>query len=350
MQATPKTNVDTSLCLPLNAAGATLARTGGKGLNLTKLAQAGFPVPGGFIVTTDGYDAFVNGAGLAGWMAEEVAAIDATHPDALAALSDRIRARFRESVLPPALAETIRSTYASLGRPKVAVRSSATAEDLPDFSFAGQQDTFLNVLGDDALLDAVRECWSSLWTARAIGYRARNSIDQSAVSLAVVVQEMVQSEVSGVLFTANPLSGRRTETVIDATLGLGEALVSGLVQPDHYVTETASGRILEKRLGAKATIIRGVAGGGTVTEAADARGQQALSDKAIAAVTALGKRVADFYASPQDLEWAYAIVTVGQPRRCQGCFKSSSASSSWSEFFREGKRAVRRARRSASRA
>ena len=306
MQATPTTKVDTSLCLPLNAPGATLAATGGKGLNLTKLAQAGFPVPGGLIVTTAGYDAFVTGAGLDGWMAGEVAAMDSSNPDALAALSQRIRARFRESAIPSALAETIRSAYASLGRPKVAVRSSATAEDLPDFSFAGQQDTFLNVLGDDALWDAVRECWSSLWTARAIGYRARNGIDQSAVSLAVVVQEMVQSEVSGVLFTANPLSGRRTETVIDATFGLGEALVAGLVQPDHYVTETASGRIIEKRLGAKATVIRGVAGGGTVTEAADAGGQQALSDDAIAAVTALGKRVADFYASPQDIEWGYA--------------------------------------------
>ncbi|MBI3957992.1 MAG: phosphoenolpyruvate synthase [Chloroflexi bacterium] len=303
---TPTAEIDTHLCLPLDAAGATLARTGGKGLNLMKLAQAGFPVPGGFIVTTGGYDAFVTGAGLAGWMAGEVAVIDTGDPDSLAALSDRIRTRFRESAVPPTLAETIRAAYASLGGPKVAVRSSATAEDLPDFSFAGQQDTFLNVLGDDALLAAVVECWSSLWTARAIGYRARNGIDQSAVSLAVVVQEMVQSEVSGVLFTANPLTGRRTETVIDATLGLGEALVAGLVQPDHYVTETATGRVIEKRLGAKATIIRGVDGGGTVTEAADARDRQALSDDAIAAVTALGKRVADFYASPQDIEWGYA--------------------------------------------
>ena len=294
------------VCLPLHDPGATLARTGGKGLNLTRLAQAGFPVPGGFVVTTEGYNAFVEGAGLAGWMAQEAAAMDAGNPDALAALSDRIRARFRQNAMPPALAETIRAAYADMGRPRVAVRSSATAEDLPDFSFAGQQDTFLNVLGDDALLAAVVECWSSLWTARAIGYRARNGIDQSAVSLAVVVQQMVQSEVSGVLFTANPLNGRRTETVIDATLGLGEALVAGLVEPDHYVTETATGRIIEKKLGAKATVIRGMEGGGTLTESVDARGQQALGDEAIAAVTALGKRVADFYGSPQDIEWGYA--------------------------------------------
>lgn len=302
------TEAENTLCLPLTAPGATLATTGGKGLNLAKLAQAGFPVPGGFIVTTAGYDAFVDGAGLAGWMAGEVAAIDAGDPESLNALSERIRARFRESTIPPELAETIRSAYAELGQPKVAVRSSATAEDLPDFSFAGQQDTFLNVLGDDPLLDAVRECWSSLWTARAIGYRARNGIDQSAVSLAVVVQAMVQSDTSGVLFTANPLTGRRTETVIDAIYGLGEALVSGQVEPDHYIVETATGRILDKQLGAKATVIRGVDGGGTVTETenADVGNQQALSDETIREVTALGKRVADFYGSPQDIEWGYA--------------------------------------------
>jgi phosphohistidine swiveling domain-containing protein len=305
MQAT-MTETENTLCLSLNAPGATLAATGGKGLNLTKLAQAGFPVPGGFIVTTDGYEAFVTGAGLAGWMASEVAAIDAGDPESLNALSGRIRARFRESEMPAELAEAICSAYAEMGQPKVAVRSSATAEDLPDFSFAGQQDTFLNVLGDDGLLDAVRECWSSLWTARAIGYRARNGIDQSAVSLAVVVEEMVQSDTSGVLFTANPLTGRRTETVIDAIYGLGEALVSGQVEPDHYTVETATGRIVEKQLGAKATVIRGVDGGGTVTESADAHDEQALSDEAIREVTGLGKRVADFYGSPQDIEWGYA--------------------------------------------
>ncbi|RLT33583.1 MAG: phosphoenolpyruvate synthase, partial [Chloroflexi bacterium] len=306
MQTIAAVEVKNTLCLPLNAPGATLASTGGKGLNLTKLAQAGFPVPGGFIVTTGGYDAFVNDAGLAGWMADEVAAIDARDPESLNALSDRIRARFRESAMPPALADTIRAAYAALGKPKVAVRSSATAEDLPDFSFAGQQDTFLNVLGDDALLGAVRECWSSLWTARAIGYRARNGIDQSAVSLAVVVQAMVQSDTSGVLFTANPLTGRRTETVVDAIYGLGEALVSGQVEPDHYIVETATGRIVAKLLGAKATVIRGAEGGGTLTQSADAGSQQALSDDEIRQVTALGKRVTDFYGSPQDIEWGYA--------------------------------------------
>ena len=142
----------------------------------------------------------------------------------------------------------------------MAVRSSATAEDLPEMSFAGQQDTFLNVQGLDALAAAVVRCWSSLWTARAIAYRARVGLPQDQVALAVVVQVMAPATASGVLFTANPLSGLRTETVIDATLGLGEALVSGQVEPDHYVVDTVTCAIMQKRLGAKSDSDRGQGG------------------------------------------------------------------------------------------
>ena len=173
-------------------------------------------------------------------------------------------------------------------------------------SFAGQQDTFLNVQGDEELLTAMAACWSSLWTARAIGYRARNGIDQSSAAMAVVVQEMVQSETSGVLFTANPLSGRRAETVIDATFGLGQALVSGQVEPDHYVVESSSGRILEKRLGAKATVFRGTDGGGITTIEEENSQWQALLDSQIGLLTETGQRVAALFNSPQDIEWAYA--------------------------------------------
>ena len=170
--------------------------------------------------------------------------------------------------MPASLEQAIREAYARLdagpvaqpGLPAVAVRSSATAEDLPDLSFAGQQDTYLNIIGAQALLQAVIDCWSSLWTARAIGYRARNGIPQQDLALAVVVQQMVQSEASGVLFTANPLTGVRAETVIDATLGLGEALVSGQVEPDQYVVDTTRQVVAAKRLGAKALAIRPQAG------------------------------------------------------------------------------------------
>ena len=295
-----------SICVPLNTPDPSLSTVGGKALNLVRLTCAGFPVPNGFIVTTDGYNHHIDKAGLTGWMAAEASAIDAADPVALSALSDILRARLRAEDIPENVAAQIRSAYSGQGRPPVAVRSSATAEDLPGMSFAGQQDTFLNVVGDEALLRAVVECWSSLWTARAIAYRTRNNIDHAAVSLAVVVQEMVQSDTSGVLYTANPLTGRRDETVIDATFGLGEALVSGQVEPDHYVVETDSGKILQKQLGAKATVVRGLAGGGVEETEDERRSEQALPDEHIVRLTELGKRVADLYGEPQDIEWAIA--------------------------------------------
>ena len=209
--------------------------------------------------------------------------------------------------MPADLAEQIMEAYAALGRPAVAVRSSATAEDLPEMSFAGQQDTYLNVVGADALLEAVVACWSSLWTARAISYRERNGVAHVDVALAVVVQQMIESEASGVLFTANPLTGLRAETVIDATVGLGEALVSGQVEPDHIVVETATGQIVNRTLGAKALSVRSRPGGGTMTTPEDTATAPALSDPQILALAALGQQVSALYDdTPQDIEWALA--------------------------------------------
>ncbi|HNB54749.1 MAG TPA: PEP/pyruvate-binding domain-containing protein, partial [Anaerolineales bacterium] len=187
----------------------------------------------------------------------------------------------------------------------IAVRSSATAEDLPDLSFAGQQDTYLNVLGTEQLLDAVRACWGSLWTARAIGYRMRNHIPHEETALAVVVQMMVPSEVSGVLFTANPLTGARDETVIDATFGLGEALVSGQVEPDHFIV-SQTGDIKAITLGAKQTATRGKVGGGVENIPESAAEQQTLPDATVRQLTMLGQQIQKEYGSPQDIEWALA--------------------------------------------
>jgi phosphoenolpyruvate synthase/pyruvate phosphate dikinase len=280
-----------------------IASAGGKGANLTRLAQAGFPVPPGFIVATTAYNAFVATNELAAWILD---AVDSAPPDdsqALETLSAAIHARFAEAHVPPDIASAIDDAYAALGSPPVAVRSSATAEDLPGVSFAGQQDTYLNVVGEKALLKAVIDCWSSLWTARAISYRARSGFSHADVSLAIVVQEMVDSQTSGVLFTANPLTGRRTETVIEATLGLGEALVSGQVDPDHYLVDE-TGRVREKTLGIKALAIHAREGGGTVAVEEDAAKHQALPDEAILELSQLGQRVADFFGAPQDIEWA----------------------------------------------
>jgi len=290
--------------LPLDAGQATLENVGGKGLNLSRLLRAGFPVPPGFIVSTAAYDAFVRANRLVEMILNVVQATPTDDPGALEAASRTIRTRFSSNPLPASLIDALNAAYVDLGQPLVAVRSSATAEDLPGLSFAGQQDTFLNVVGVEALQRTVIDCWSSLWTARAIGYRARSGIDQENVSLAVIVQEMVPSETSGVLFTANPLTGKRTETVIDATFGLGEALVSGQVEPDHYVVDAFGDRILSRALGRKATVIRGQEGGGTVALQQDAADRQALPDAQILELAQLGRRVAGLFGAPQDIEWA----------------------------------------------
>jgi len=199
---------------------------GGKGANLGALIGAGMPVPPGFVITTGASRAFEEANALERTIHGVLGATKMDDPASLEVASSHIRAGFQSGVIPPGLASEIRNAYAALSTPQVAipvaVRSSATAEDLPDLSFAGQQDTFLNIVGEEALLLAMVRCWSSLWTARAIGYRARNGIPQGEVMLAVVVQQMVSSEASGVLFTAKSLTGNRFETVIDATLGLGE--------------------------------------------------------------------------------------------------------------------------------
>src|SRR5512138_2916380 len=251
------------LILPFTSPEATLESAGGKGLNLVRLTRAGFAVPRGFIISTDAYREFVETNRLLPVIQSAVTNVSAEDAEALERASLPIRAAFSAGKMPEGIESAIRAAYADL-RPQtmddgpssvvhrpspVAVRSSATAEDLPDLSFAGQQDTYLNVIGGEPLLQAVIDCWSSLWTARALGYRIRNGIDHQEAALAVIVQEMVQSESSGVLFTANPLTGLRSESVIDATLGLGEALVSGQVEPDHYVVDTLHKKMITKTLG-----------------------------------------------------------------------------------------------------
>jgi pyruvate,water dikinase len=293
--------------LPLNSTQATaFQRAGGKGANLALLAVEGLPVPPGFLIDTDAYRAYVAHNDLDRFILSTLDGPDTAEPATLEAASTAIRDRFAAGTLPQGLGADLRAAYGAQGSTPVAVRSSATAEDLPDLSFAGQQDTYLNVVGEEALLEAVVNCWSSLWTARAIGYRARNGIPHEDLALAVIVQEMVPSEAAGVLFTANPLDGKRTDMVVEATFGLGEALVSGQVEPDHYRVVAASGRIPEKSLGSKALSIRGQEGGGTVTQAEDAASRQALPDEAIVDLARLGHRVAQLLGAPQDVEWAWA--------------------------------------------
>jgi len=215
------------MILPFTSPEIALETAGGKGANLGRLARAGFEVPPGFIIATGSYRDYLEANRLAEKIHSALAQISADDAATLDRASQTIRAAFSQGHIPDDVADSIRQAYSALDpqskienhQSAVAVRSSATTEDLPDLSFAGQQDTYLNLVGPEQVLRAVVDCWSSLWTARAIGYRIRNNIPQDDVSLAVVVQQMVQSESSGVLFTASPLTGRRSESVIDATLG-----------------------------------------------------------------------------------------------------------------------------------
>src|ERR671917_1714651 len=248
-------NGDPGLILPFTAIDrGALAVAGGKAANLGELVRAGFPVPAGFCVTTAAYDLVAADAGLE----PTLATLAGTRPEdtaRLAGLAGEARSHLSDAIVPDFLAQAIAEAYEGLGDGEpvpVAVRSSATAEDLPQASFAGQQDTYLNVIGVESLLDAVRNCWASLWTDRAVSYRATNGIDPHSVRLAVAVQRMVDASVAGVLFTANPVTGKRRQAVIDASPGLGEAVVSGMVNPDHFVANTATGEIIvERRLGDK---------------------------------------------------------------------------------------------------
>ncbi|MEU7985534.1 PEP/pyruvate-binding domain-containing protein [Streptosporangium canum] len=275
-----------------------LPLVGGKAANLGVLTTAGLPVPPGLCVTTEAYRRVTEQAGL-----EEVLDALAVTAAGETRAPHELAGRARELVLSAPVPADIADAVRRSAHGPVAVRSSATAEDLPHASFAGQQDTYLNVIGADAVLDAVRRCWASLWSDRAVAYRAANGIDHRAVLAAVVIQEMVQSEVAGVMFTANPVTGRRREAVIDASPGLGEAVVSGAVNPDHFVVDTATGRITERRLGDKRLAVRSLPGGGVEHIETGMEGA-CVTDAQIRALAELGGRVEDHYGSPQDTEWA----------------------------------------------
>src|SRR6476661_7243141 len=301
-QRTPTDDGSGGLVLDLAQLNAgMLALVGGKAANLGELLSAGLPVPEGFCLTTAAYRQAIGATdALLPPLAGVYAALGdgdgdgagGASPD-VAELAGTARAAILAAPIPAGVAKAVEQAYTALGPDvPVAVRSSATAEDLPFASFAGQQDTYLNVVGTAAVLDAVRRCWASLWTDRATAYRASLGIDPATVALAVVVQRMVDAETAGVMFTANPVTGSRRQAVIDASPGLGEAVVSGAVNPDHLVVDAASGAILQRRLGDKRLAVRSLAGGGTESvELADGSEQACLTDDQAAALAALGAQV-----------------------------------------------------------
>ncbi|PGF15258.1 phosphoenolpyruvate synthase [Natrinema sp. CBA1119] len=282
-----------------------LETVGGKGASLGELTGAGLPVPPGFVVTAGTYRSFIEEAEID---EELFAAVDVDVDDsaALADAADRAQELILETPFPDELQTEILESYHEVGNGEafVAVRSSATAEDLPDASFAGQQETFLNVT-EEALLDRVRECWASLFTQRAIYYRQEQGFDHSAVNIAVVVQQMVDAEKSGVMFTSHPSTGDAT-MIIEAAWGLGEAVVSGAVSPDNYVIDRDD-RSMDVTIAEKKVMHeKDEATGQTIEREVpeDKRTQRVVSDDEIDALMDLGERVEDHYGEPQDVEWA----------------------------------------------
>ena len=283
-----------------------IALAGGKGANLGELIRARFPVPEGFVITTRAYDLLFRSNGLDAAVPEILSSHPRDDLSATAETSRKIRTALQNAFFPEPVATAILKAYDRLGGPAVAVRSSATAEDLPTATFAGQQETILNVIGEQALLEAVRACWNSLWSERAILYRTRQQVDQASVKLAVVVQKMVQADIAGVMFTANPISGETEELVIDANPGLGEAVVSGLATPDHYILEKHSLHVKAQEAGRREIIVRSKMGGATEQIApTKADLNIALSAAALRNLAKLGVQVERHFGTPQDIEWAW---------------------------------------------
>ncbi|HSR20720.1 MAG TPA: PEP/pyruvate-binding domain-containing protein [Anaerolineales bacterium] len=305
--------------LPLSDERATLESVGGKGLSLAKLSRAGLPVPDGFHITTEAYRRFVDFNQLQPRLLAALQPVDSARPDSLDQASSAIGELFSAARIPEDLASAIRDACVQLAaggqesrlEQPVAVRSSATAEDLPGASFAGQQESYLNLRGSQEVLAAVQKCWASLWTARAIAYRARQGIPPEAVALAVVVQQLVPAEASGVMFTANPINGRRQEIMITAAWGLGEAIVSGAVTPDTWIIDNGTAAVLRRETAQKLRMtVRTESGTRLARVPGKLKKKPVLSDARAAELARLGARIEQLYAMPMDIEWTLLDGTL----------------------------------------
>jgi len=295
-----------------------LAQAGGKGANLGELSRiAGIQVPGGFCMTTAAYQEVITGNETFNALLTGLSVLKADNQKAIRETSAKIRAVIENMPIPKEMADEIRTRLAGFDKMDAfAIRSSATAEDMPTASFAGQQDTYLNIIGEQAILKHISRCWASLFTDRAVTYRLQNGFDHRQVQLAVVVQRMVFPQVAGILFTADPVTGNRKVSTIDASFGLGEALVSGLVNADVY--QVQSGQITGKKISTKKLAIYAAKEGGTREQELDS-GQQnkpALTDEQILHLEQTGREIEAHFGMPQDIEWCLAdnVLSVVQSR------------------------------------
>ena len=283
---------------------------GGKGANLGEMTRANIPVPPGFIVTAHAYFDFLQRTKITDKIRELLKPLDSNDSKQLQQIAGEVKQVILNAAFPPDLASEIKEAYAKMGKGLVAVRSSATAEDLPEASFAGQQRTFLNVQGEEELVTAVQGCWASLFEPRAIFYREHQGFDHFKVGIAVPIQKMVQSQSSGVMFTLEPVTSDRSKIIIEAVFGLGEAIVGGEVNPDLYIVDKEGLKISTKKIGAQEwKLVRNPASGDKeaniqVPLPPSSQSQQKISDDDIIHLAKLGKQIEDHYQFPQDIEWA----------------------------------------------
>src|ERR671916_2854916 len=282
-----------------------VAVVGGKGAHLGELSRIeGIRVPAGFCVTTDAFRRIMTEAPSIDYPLDRLSRLKSDDREAIRALSAEIRRTLQGIAIPDDLAAAITRALTRLGEQAAyAVRSSATAEDLPTASFAGQQDTYLNVVGPAAILQHVSRCWASLFTERAVTYRLRNGLDHRKVHMAVVVQQMVFPQAAGILFTVDPITGNRKVASVEASFGLGAALVSGLVNADVY--NVRDGEVVAKAVATKQLAIHASPAGGTQKQAIDPelRDQPALTDALVVRLAQLGRRIEAHFGRPQDIEW-----------------------------------------------
>jgi len=283
---------------------------GGKGANLGEMTRANIPVPPGFIVTAHAYFDFLQRTKITDKIRELLKPLDSNDSKQLQQIAGEVKQVILNAAFPPDLASEIKEAYVKMGKGLVAVRSSATAEDLPEASFAGQQRTFLNVQGEEEVVAAVQGCWASLFEPRAIFYREHQGFDHFKVGIAVPIQKMVQSQASGVMFTLEPVTSDRSKIIIEAVFGLGEAIVGGEVNPDLYIVDKEGLKISTKKIGAQEwKLVRNPVGGAKeaniqVPLPPSSQSQQKISDDDIIHLAKLGKQIEDHYQFPQDIEWA----------------------------------------------
>ncbi len=313
---------------------------GGKGANLGEMTQNNFPIPYGFIVTSNAYFYFLENKKIKEKINKVLRGLDAQNPSSLSKTSKEIKKIIIDTDVPTVIADGVAHYYekiyekeekikhtlkvaakrlkAAYDPPLVAVRSSATAEDLPDASFAGQQETFLNVKGEANLINKVRECWASLFTERAIFYRAEKKFDHFKVGLAAVVQRMVQSQQSGIMFTVDPVSNNKNTIVIEAIYGLGEYIVQGMVTPDRYIVNKKENKIESKKVGFQDKIFIKKGTKNVELKLKKENGsKQKITDKQIIEIASIGKKIEKHYYFPQDIEWAIegnkVFITQSRP-------------------------------------